>query len=208
VKSLLLHLILAVMPFVAAAEEIVFVPDTTRGGGLGFYGQSFTTPGGGPWAEIAFNFFGGRIGFNVAAGDAFLLTQEYVGTASELSSAAPGFLAESTGISDPGTIRAMYVFSPSVVLHPGVEYWLYENASISANSSPTSIAGTPAMHAYFAGTSTSRFSALGGGGETFGFSLQGSIIPEPATLACTSSGFFVLLMIWRIRHTVSGIISG
>ncbi|MFL6448032.1 MAG: hypothetical protein ACJ746_10130 [Bryobacteraceae bacterium] len=86
--------------------------------------------------------------------------------------------------------------------HPGVEYWLYENASMSANSSPTSIPGTPAMHGYFARTSTSNFSALGGGVETLGFSLQGSIIPEPGTLVCTSSGFFVLLVIWRMRHKI------
>jgi hypothetical protein len=64
------------------------------------FGESFTTPSGGPWSGIQFNFYSDVPPTAPAAtGDAFLLTQEYLGTPSAHGSSTPGFLAESTGIS-------------------------------------------------------------------------------------------------------------
>jgi hypothetical protein len=92
-------------------------------------GQSLTTPIGGPWNNIRFNFV--NCGFNptipgacgstdtpFAFGTLFLLTQEFTGLIPD--SLTPGFVA-STSMIVGGTWR----FDTSVLLFPQTKYWFY-----------------------------------------------------------------------------------
>jgi hypothetical protein len=144
--------------------------------GVAFQGQSFTTSSsGGPWDDITFNFFS-----NVppttreAAGNAFLLDQEYLGTPANLSSSTPGFLGESTGITG-----GMYVFPTSLVLDPGVQYFVYENAAISVSGNNS----FPGGQQYASFSPSSDFA---GAGVSANFTLSGDVVsaavPEPSPL--------------------------
>ena len=61
-----------------------------RGTGFGFPGQSITTPTGGPWDNLTFNWFDSPganiVGIPIAGGTLFLLSSEYLGTPAALSS--------------------------------------------------------------------------------------------------------------------------
>ena len=73
-------------------------------------GQSVTTPVGGPWNNLTFNWLD-LAGAPTAAGTLFLLTQAYVGTPAALGAATPGFLATTASISG-----GMWIFDPSVTI--------------------------------------------------------------------------------------------
>jgi hypothetical protein len=89
-------------------------------------GQSATTTTGGPFDHITFNFYSDVAGtMPTARGDLFILTQEYLGTSSGLSSSTPGFLAESTGISG-----GVYQFDSSVTLMGGTQYFFYADQGV------------------------------------------------------------------------------
>ena len=144
------------------------------------FGQSFTTPSGGPWTSIAFNFYSDVPPTTPnAAGNAWLLTQEYLGTPAGLSTTTPGFLAEAVIISG-----GVHIFSPSVALSPGTEYWIYEDAVTSITGSPTG--GGPGGQAYFANDTASNFSTVGGG-QIANFTPTGSV-PEPSSLLLFCAG--------------------
>jgi hypothetical protein len=90
-------------------------------------GQSLTTPAGGPWNNITFNFYADLVGMvPTAGGDLFILTQEYLGIQTDLSSSTPGFLAESTGIAG-----GVYLFDTAVTLQGGTQYFFYANQAVS-----------------------------------------------------------------------------
>jgi len=154
----LLWIVLAATVLPAPAQIILQVTSGT-GTAAEFFGQSFTTPAGGPWSGITFNFYSTpAVGATpastpVAAGTAFLLTREYLGTPAALSTSTPGFLAQSISI-----FGGVYAFPPSVVLNPGTEYWIYENASITITGNGTG--GSPAGAAYFAATANTSFSLV------------------------------------------------
>ena len=59
-------------------------------------GVSLTTPVGGPWDSITFNFFDTN-GDPEANGNLYILTSQYLGTPNGLSTLTPGFLAQSIG---------------------------------------------------------------------------------------------------------------
>jgi hypothetical protein len=158
------------------------------------FGESFTTPSGGPWNSISFNFYSDVPPTTAAAaGDAFLLTQEYLGTPSALSSSTPGFLAESVGISG-----GKYIFNTSVVLNPATEYWVYEDVVMSISGSPTG--GGPSGQAYFANDTASNFTDLGGG-QIANFTLTSSV-PEPSSilLLCTGLGGLAGMIRRKLRN--------
>jgi hypothetical protein len=76
--------------------------------GVQAIGHSVTTPIGGPWNSITFNFYGTvvnnlgqgvALGSTLAYGDLYILTQTYTGLPSGLSTATPGFLATTSTIS-------------------------------------------------------------------------------------------------------------
>jgi hypothetical protein len=149
----------------------------TLGSGSGFFfGQSFTTPSsGGPWDDITFNFFTNVPPTTAEASDnAFLLSQQYLGTPSNLSSSTPGFLAESTVITG-----GMHVFSTALELSPGTQYFVYENAVSPNLSGGNTISGG---QLYFAGSS----SDFAGGGRSNNFTVSGDVVfaavSEPSPL--------------------------
>src|SRR5882757_8437152 len=109
------HLVL--IAGVVAGLASAGVIDTNTAGAFSntaFFGESFTTPGGGPFNNIAFNFFSDVPATTpTAGGTAFLLSQVYLGAPAGLTTATPGFLAQSTSISS-----GRYLFNPSLILQP------------------------------------------------------------------------------------------
>ena len=90
-------------------------------------GQSVTTPVGGPFNALTFNFFDQRR-LPTAAGTLFVLNQEYsltessLDTPANLSSSTPGFVAASQNI-----VGGQYVFDPTVTLQGATQYFFYAN---------------------------------------------------------------------------------
>src|SRR5580704_9531985 len=104
--------------------------------GSGFSeGQSITTPTGGPWDNLAFNFEQcldpsgtsclSTTNSPFALGGLFLLTQKYDGLPSGLSSATPGFIADTTTITG-----GVWNFAPGVTLSPSTQYFFYMNTAL------------------------------------------------------------------------------
>src|SRR6516165_773211 len=94
VLALAAVLALAVVPdHSERANATVLVQNTagTLAGPQGVYGQSATTPDGGPFTNITFSF--GQVEVP-PAGHLFILSQEFLELPSQLGS-APGFIAES-----------------------------------------------------------------------------------------------------------------
>jgi len=93
-----------------------------------YLGQSITIPAGASFNNLRFNWDGNTSSAPtappsrgpLAAGDLFLLTQEYVGLPGGLGSTTPGFLARAERIEG-----GQYVFAPSVTLKGGTKYWFY-----------------------------------------------------------------------------------
>jgi hypothetical protein len=163
---------------VIAAEPLHAVALVTNTAGIGvsglIEGQSVTTPTGGPFNNITFNFYDASIN-PTAVGDLYILTQEYLGTPAALSSATTGFLAESTGIS-----ANQYVFASSVTLQSNTQYFFYAD-SVGVESGFI-IGGYPGGQLYAA---TSSFSFAAVVGQDANFTLSGTAVqtPEPATAA-------------------------
>jgi len=187
-KHSLLWIVLAATVSPAPAQIILQVT-SGQGTAIAFFGQSFTTPAGGPWSEITFNFYATPAtgttpaSTPVAAGTAFLLTQEYLGTPAALSTSTPGFLAQSIGV-----FGGVYAFPPSVVLNPGTEYWIYENASMTITGNDTG--GSPAGAAYFAATSNTNFSLGVGPEEIANYRLgadEFGLTPVPPSILLTAA---------------------
>jgi hypothetical protein len=200
-KVLQLLLIAGMAGGLAAAAVL----DSNTAGNLGtmteFFGQSFTTPAGGPFNNIAFNFFS-DIPPTVpsAGGTAFLLTQVYTGTPAALNSSTPGFVAQSTGVSG-----GQYLFSPSLTLQGSTKYFLYENASILTSGGNAITGG----EGYFALTSTTNFvtantPALNGTLQSANFVLTGNAVtaavPEPATFGLLAMVFGLGGIATRLRR--------
>jgi len=198
-QSLAASLALAAALTSAHAFSAVIVQNTA-GGITGpvnvFFGQSFTTPSGGPWDDITFNFFSDFPATTpVAFGTAFLLDQQYLGTPSDLSASTPGFLGASTGITG-----GMYVFPTTLVLDPGVQYFVYENALV-----PVGITGF--------NTITGGLSYIGRSASTdslaqvvsVNFSASGTVVstavPEPSPLMVLATALLGFGLLRRYRKS-------
>jgi hypothetical protein len=199
VKSILLALVVA-MDCASAQVNIVSNTSEPATSNPGFYGESFTTPAGGPWNHITFNFYatpsvGSTPASNPSAvGTAFLLTQQYLGTPAALSSSTPGFLAQST--SNAGGV---YTFPPTVTLNPNTEYWVYENASMTVTGFP--FAGGPSESQYSSTSSTTDYVM----GALDNFLVAGDPVgvaatPIPSSILLTALGVGILGLIEARRR--------
>jgi len=178
---LLLAISLTCVP--AKAGTIVENTAGTIASAAGYFGQTFTTPTGGPWYDIAFNFFTpGAAPY--ALGDLFLTTTPYTGTPAALSSSMTGFIAEATSISG-----GMWVFSSSVALQSGTTYYVYSDAdfplhAIEGGSATSGGAG----NYYYTSSSTTDFAPADGSSANF----EVSSLPEPGTASATLLGILAL----------------
>jgi hypothetical protein len=178
------------LPFTLHADVIVDnVPNPL---GTSFtpasFGQSVTTPSGGPWNLITFGFYNAPVPLSSlgATGTLFLLDQSYSGTPSALNSLTPGFLASTSSIGSDG-----WQFAPTLTLQSSTEYFFYMNSTT----------GTPLLPFMFTGVALSGgqgFRAATTGAAYAGltsdlpFRLQGTPVPEPATATSLITGLFAL----------------
>jgi hypothetical protein len=178
----------------ARADVIVeFGVGLTGSGFAGGPGQSVTTPAGGQWQDITFNFYASATGVPQAEGSIYLFGSAYTGTPQALSSSTPGLLGIA---SDSGSF---YSFAPSLVLSPNSQYFFY------SDTRPGGPGGTTVTGNGFGGGT--YLNSPNGNGDFFAspgadtaFRLQGTVIPEPATALLVASGLLGLAAIRRRKH--------
>jgi hypothetical protein len=161
----------ALAPATAALVDV-------RAGTVGTFnwaGQSVTTPPGGPFNNIRFNWYTFS-GTPTAFGTLYVLTQEYLGLPSGLGPSTPGFVASSDSIVDN-----VYRFAPAVTLNGGTQYWFYTDTqgSFVTSFSESIYAGGDL---YLTGVSTLPFHKAMGGPGIFldaNFTLSGAAASVP-----------------------------
>ena len=102
-------------------------------------GQSLTTPSGGPWTNIRFNFFDRFTGAPQAEGKVYVFDAPYMGAPQDLNAATPGLLG--VGNSD----GPLYYFPSSLLLLPNQQYFFY------CDSRPGGAGGTTVIGDTYAG---------------------------------------------------------
>ena len=152
-------------------------------------GQSVTTPTGGPWNNLQFNFF--DTAFDpVAVGDLYILTAEYLGTPAALSASTPGYVAKSTGITG-----GSWTFNSTASLAPSTRYWFYADTPFNKVEESGAL---PAELNYLNFTGNYEVYTKG---YDFSFRLEGAVaasssnsgVPEPSTLTLAALGFLALM---------------
>jgi hypothetical protein len=152
-------------------------------------GQSLMTPAGGPWNNLTFNWFDSASN-PIATGTLFLLNQEYLGTPGALGTATPGYIAQSQSIAG-----GMYIFAPDISIQPTTMYFYYTNQTVPNNTGDGNV------------ITGSAYADVGNGGTYISapgefdarFRLQGSVVPEPCSLAICLSAFFIVFVNRRAR---------
>jgi hypothetical protein len=144
----------------------------------GYWGHSVVIPSGGPWDNLTFNFYSDASPAVTphAFGTLFLLSQDYFGTADALSAATTGYIANSTSISG-----GKFVFPTNVTIQPNTTYFFYQDGTSSGNitgNAPSGVAGE--FHSFISDSDSAYTGATSSGSN---FSLEGTAIPEPTTLA-------------------------
>ena len=155
-------------------------------GGTGFYGENFITPASSRFNNITFTFLTTG-GANFATGTGFLLSAEYLGPPSGLSSSTTGFLGQATASGN------LYTFASGITLAPLTTYYFYENTSINAG---IIFGGNsyPGHQFYFSSASGTNFS---GQNAPLNFRVTGNPVPEPSTAALLLSAAFAGLFVVR-----------
>jgi hypothetical protein len=150
-----------------------------------FFGQEVTTPSGGPWNNLTFNYFSDVPATTPSAlGHVFLLTQAYTGTPQGLSSATPGFVAESTGV-----VANQYVFASGVTIQPNTAYYFYNDSTPPVSGA--SGLNNPGFSTFFATTASSNFGGVSIGETNFtlaGTQVSTSPVPAPPAVVLVGLG--------------------
>jgi hypothetical protein len=166
--------------FTAGTNATTFIP-----------GQQLTTPGGGPWNNIRFNWFAPDFVTPTASGTLYLLSQEYLGAPANLGTAT-GLIAASTGI-----VGGVYQFSSSVTLQPTTPYWFYTDVEVAISGAALlQVPGTT----LYAGDS-GNFVVLTG--QTLNHRLAVAAAagaPEPGTVALLGAGLGVVGLVMRRKR--------
>jgi hypothetical protein len=150
------------------------------GSGTIALGQSLTTPAGGPWNNLTFNWFNTGGAPNpgtpnpIAVGTLFLLSQEYLGTPGALNAATAGYIAQSQNIAS-----GMYVFGPGATIQPNTTYFFYTNQTVPNNSGDGDVIPGSAYGNVGSGGTYVKLPGGTLGGVDARFRLQGSVVPEP-----------------------------
>lgn len=183
----------------ATVHGAVIVENSTLNdslGGAGYWAQSFTTDAN-AWNSISFSWLAQDGVTELAAGNIFLLAQEYLGSPSGLSSATGGFLAESTGVNS-----GQYEFSPFVTLNAHTQYWAYMGDTSTVDgggiNSSSNYAGGVYYQPDFFALSTSNYTDFGGGFDA-GFRISGTVVPEPSSALLLGLGALGVVTRRRIK---------
>jgi hypothetical protein len=202
VLALAAVLALAVAPGHSERANATVLVENTAGtlpGPQGEYGQSVTTPDGGPFTNISFSFGESDVRPNA---DLFVLSQEFLELPSEAPS-APGFIAKS--ISSSGGV---YRFSPTVTLNSNQQYFFYSDAPSNTASPPINqsngllidgdvYTGGNLYYTRGSAVNIASFSLLDANFSLFGTPV--GAVPEPASLTILSVGLLGLA-VFRRRH--------
>jgi hypothetical protein len=150
---------------------------------------------GGPWSNITFNFIA-TDGLPTAAGSLYLLTQEFLGTADELSTSLPGFVATSQ------SAGGLYTFDPSLTLAASTQYFVYANTSLRLTGSGLGSYLGGDAYGVILGTNFSRFT-----GPDANFLLAGTPVsahtPESGSLVLMGLGLAAFWITYRRRRYLS-----
>jgi hypothetical protein len=183
-----------------AAVLVTNVANTGASFGDVFAAQSFTTPAGGPFDDIVFNFYFNNVATPEAPGTLFLLSQSFSGSPNELSTATPGYLDSAAGAN--GT----YAFNLGTTLQASTQYFVYENGSVATFSynNPSDYAGGAFLVAPLSGN-TSYFSAFSPAQLSSDFTLAGNPVaaPEPTTIWLLGAGSIALGLLRRPTRSSS-----
>ena len=149
-----------------------------------YLGEKFTPGGSGLYKSINFDFI--TTGGNpYAIGTGFLLSQQYLGDPTTLSSTTAGYLGSAAASGN------FYSFGSALTLQSATTYYFYENAL----AAPTTVAGALTTRTdveYFYSTLGGNFTAPPGASAAFtvtGTPVAGvSQVPEPSSLVLLATG--------------------
>jgi hypothetical protein len=166
------------------ADIITSFTAGTANASSNFIGQEVTTPSGGPWNNLTFNYFSNVPATTPSAsGHVFLLTQTYTGTPHGLNTLTPGFVAESTGI-----VANKYVFDSGVTIQPNHSYYFYNDSNPAESGSNSVESGFPL---FFAGSADGNYGPLAGPEANFslaGTPVSTSAVPAPPAVVLVGMG--------------------
>jgi hypothetical protein len=186
------------------ANATVLVQDTagTMPNPFGFSAQSVTTPNGGPFTNITFNFYDSQ-GASTAPGLALIvLSQPFLGPGFIIDRGVPaelpGFLTKSLSNS-----RGEYRFDPTFTLNSNQQYFFYIQGEL-ASLGEILIGGLTYTggNYYLAPNSGSNYTSFPN--EDADFSLSGTTtVPEPSSLALILPAIGAVLGLCRWRRPMS-----
>ena len=149
-----------------------------------FTGQSVTTAADGPWTDLSFNLIS-TSDSPYAFGTLFLLSQEYLGSPSDLSSSTSGFVASTSNI-----VSGTWVFDSAVTVQSSTQYYLYENEAYDGTTKfRFGLRSYDGGNSYQTNSASNNFT---GNGVDLQFQFQGTSAPSTPEPATAFSALFAL----------------